>query len=42
MVGEGQPDGESEFDAITGATFTTNFVKDLLNDAVAQVRQLMN
>jgi Na+-transporting NADH:ubiquinone oxidoreductase subunit C len=41
VVGEGQPDGESEFDAITGATFTVNFVKDLLNDTVGQVRQLV-
>jgi len=41
VVGEGQPSRENEFDAVTGATLTTNFVKDLLNGTVAQVRDLV-
>ena len=41
VVGEGQPSQENEFDAITGATLTTNFVKDLLNGTVAQVKELV-
>jgi Na+-transporting NADH:ubiquinone oxidoreductase subunit C len=36
-VGEGEPSAENQFDAITGATLTSNFVKDLLNAAVRQV-----
>jgi Na+-transporting NADH:ubiquinone oxidoreductase subunit C len=35
-VGEGEPAAENQFDAITGATLTSNFVKDLLNAAVEQ------
>ena len=38
-VGEGEPAAESQFDAITGATLTSNFVKDLLNAAVGQAGQ---
>lgn len=41
VVGEGQPSGEEEFNAVTGATLTTNFVKDLLNGTVAQVGDLV-
>jgi Na+-transporting NADH:ubiquinone oxidoreductase subunit C len=36
-VGEGEPAAENQFDAITGATLTSNFVKDLLNAAVRRV-----
>jgi Na+-transporting NADH:ubiquinone oxidoreductase subunit C len=36
-VAEGEPAAENQFDAITGATLTSNFVKDLLNAAVRQV-----
>jgi Na+-transporting NADH:ubiquinone oxidoreductase subunit C len=36
-VAEGEPAAENQFDAITGATLTSNFVKDLLNAAVKQV-----
>ena len=35
-VGEGEPAAENQFDAITGATLTSGFVKDLLNAAVGQ------
>jgi Na+-transporting NADH:ubiquinone oxidoreductase subunit C len=35
-VAEGAPAAENQFDAITGATLTSNFVKDLLNAAVKQ------
>jgi len=41
-VGEGEPAAENQFDAITGATLTSNFVKDLLNAAVGQVGDLVN
>jgi len=40
-VGEGEPAAENQFDAITGATLTSNFVKDLLNAAVGQVGDLV-
>jgi Na+-transporting NADH:ubiquinone oxidoreductase subunit C len=40
-VGEGEPSAENQFDAITGATLTSNFVKDLLNAAVGQVGELV-
>jgi Na+-transporting NADH:ubiquinone oxidoreductase subunit C len=40
-VAEGQPTQENEFDAITGATLTTNFVKDILNDTIDQVEDLV-
>ena len=40
-VGEGEPAAENQFDAITGATLTSNFVKDLLNAAVGQVGELV-
>ena len=40
-VGEGEPAAEDQFDAITGATLTSNFVKDLLNSAVGQVGELV-
>jgi Na+-transporting NADH:ubiquinone oxidoreductase subunit C len=40
-VGEGERDAENQFDAITGATLTSNFVKDLLNAAVGQVGELV-
>jgi len=41
-VGEGEPAAENQFDAITGATLTSNFVKDLLNAAVGQVGKLVD
>jgi len=41
-VGEGEPAAENQFDAITGATLTSNFVKDLLNAAVGQVGDLVD
>lgn len=41
-VAEGQSAGESQFDAITGATLTTNFVRDILNAAIGQVKDLVN
>jgi len=40
-VGEGEAAAENQFDAITGATLTSNFVKDLLNTTVGQVRDLV-
>jgi Na+-transporting NADH:ubiquinone oxidoreductase subunit C len=40
-VGEGEPSAENQFDAITGATLTSSFVKDLLNAAVGQVGELI-
>jgi Na+-transporting NADH:ubiquinone oxidoreductase subunit C len=40
-VGEGEPAAENQFDAITGATLTSSFVKDLLNAAVGQVGELI-
>jgi Na+-transporting NADH:ubiquinone oxidoreductase subunit C len=40
-VAEGQPTQENEFDAITGATLTTNFVKDILNETIDQVQDLV-
>jgi Na+-transporting NADH:ubiquinone oxidoreductase subunit C len=40
-VGEGEPAAENQFDAITGATLTSSFVKDLLNTAVGQVGDLV-
>lgn len=39
-VGEGEPAKENEFDAITGASITSNAVKAILNDAVAQAKSL--
>jgi Na+-transporting NADH:ubiquinone oxidoreductase subunit C len=42
VVAEGEPAGENEFDAITGATLTTSFVKDLLNNTVGQVKGLID
>jgi len=41
-VGEGEPAAENQFDAVTGATLTSNFVKDLLNSAVEQVGDLVD
>jgi Na+-transporting NADH:ubiquinone oxidoreductase subunit C len=40
-VAEGQPAKENEFDAVTGATLTTNFVKGILNKTVDQVKDLV-
>jgi Na+-transporting NADH:ubiquinone oxidoreductase subunit C len=40
-VAEGEPAAENQFDAITGATLTSNFVKDLLNAAVGRVGNLV-
>jgi Na+-transporting NADH:ubiquinone oxidoreductase subunit C len=39
-VAEGEPTTENEFDAITGATFTSNAVRDLVNAAVAAAARL--
>jgi Na+-transporting NADH:ubiquinone oxidoreductase subunit C len=41
-VAEGQSAGENQFDAVTGATLTTNFVRDILNEAIRQVKDLVN
>jgi Na+-transporting NADH:ubiquinone oxidoreductase subunit C len=40
-VGDGEPAAENQFDAVTGATLTSSFVKDLLNAAVGQVGELI-
>ena len=40
-VAEGLAAGENQFDAITGATNTSNSVKDLLNGTIAQVKDLV-
>jgi Na+-transporting NADH:ubiquinone oxidoreductase subunit C len=40
-VGEGEPAAENQFDAITGATYTSNFVRDLLNAAVQRAGELV-
>ncbi len=40
-VAEGELAKENEFDAITGATLTTNFVKDILNGTIDQVKDLV-
>jgi Na+-transporting NADH:ubiquinone oxidoreductase subunit C len=39
-VGEGEPSKENEFDAVTGATITSNAVKTIVNAAVDQARVL--
>ena len=39
-VGEGEPATENEFDAITGATFTSNAVRALVNAVVADAAKL--
>jgi Na+-transporting NADH:ubiquinone oxidoreductase subunit C len=41
-VAEGQPTRENEFDAITGATLTTGFVKDILNATFSQAKGLVD
>jgi len=41
-VAEGEPTAENQFDAVSGATLTSNFVKDLLNAAVKQVGDLVD
>jgi Na+-transporting NADH:ubiquinone oxidoreductase subunit C len=40
-VAEGQPTKENEFDGVTGATLTTNFVKEILNRTIDQVKDLV-
>jgi Na+-transporting NADH:ubiquinone oxidoreductase subunit C len=40
-VAEGETAKENEFDAVTGATLTTNFVKDILNGTFDQVKDLV-
>jgi Na+-transporting NADH:ubiquinone oxidoreductase subunit C len=42
MVAEGEPTAENQFDAVTGATYTSNFVRDLLNAAVGRVGDLVD
>jgi Na+-transporting NADH:ubiquinone oxidoreductase subunit C len=39
-VGEGEPSKENEFDAVTGATATSNAVKAIINAVVDQARVL--
>jgi len=41
-VAEGQSAGENQFDAITGATLTTGFVKDILNVTFSRVKDLVD
>jgi Na+-transporting NADH:ubiquinone oxidoreductase subunit C len=41
-VAEGQGAGENQFDGITGATLTTNFVRDILNASFSQVKGLVD
>lgn len=38
-VQEGNPSGEHEFQAITGATLTTNYVKAILNDTIDELEK---
>ena len=40
-VPEGEPDKENQFDAITGATLTSNYVKAILNATVDQAKGLV-
>jgi Na+-transporting NADH:ubiquinone oxidoreductase subunit C len=40
-VSEGEPAKENQFDAITGATLTSNYVKSILNSTVGQVKSLV-
>ena len=40
-VPEGEPAQENQFDAITGATLTSNYVKAILNTTVDQARSLV-
>jgi Na+-transporting NADH:ubiquinone oxidoreductase subunit C len=39
-VGEGEPSAENQFDAITGATITSNAVKAIVNAVVAAAGSL--
>lgn len=39
-VGEGEPAAENQFDAITGATSTSNAVRDILNAAIVDAGSL--
>lgn len=36
LVAEGQESGEDEFQAITGATYTSNFVLDIVNSSIQE------
>jgi len=40
-VPEGEPSQENQFDAITGATLTSNYVKSILNDTVVEAPGLV-
>lgn len=40
-VPEGEPARENQFDAVTGATLTSNYVKAILNSTVDQVKSLV-
>jgi Na+-transporting NADH:ubiquinone oxidoreductase subunit C len=40
-VPEGEPAQDNQFDAITGATLTSNYVKSILNTTVAQAKSLV-
>ena len=42
LVPEGTAEGESEVDAITGATRTSNFVRQLMLRAADRVKQVVN
>jgi Na+-transporting NADH:ubiquinone oxidoreductase subunit C len=39
VVPEGDPAGDQEFQAITGATNTTNGIRDILNNRLARAEQ---
>ena len=41
MVGEGEPAADNQFDAITGATITSNAVLSILNTTVDQAKSLV-
>jgi Na+-transporting NADH:ubiquinone oxidoreductase subunit C len=40
-VGEGEPASESQFDAITGASITSNAVMSILNSTISQAKGLV-
>jgi Na+-transporting NADH:ubiquinone oxidoreductase subunit C len=42
MVAEGDPAGSNEFDAITGATITSNAVKDIVNRATGRLSAIVD
>lgn len=42
MVAEGEPAGSNQFDAITGATITSNAVKDIVNRATERLSTIVD